>query len=150
MLCKFEEPGSSHKSSISTDGLISKCQQRVKPSLDQFARLQLQPKDLPLDVENDIRSRILANHRMPAYRHRALTRIRAIVGLGPGGEHSCTAHLTEDLLPRAIVHSAVANFKPLLPPPLLSGTTPNRCHPANLASLSHCMPHVAHCDHILL
>ena len=59
-----------------------------------------------------------------------------MVGLGPGGEHSCTAHLTKDLLPRAIVHSAVANFKPLLPPSPPSGTAPNRSYSAETGILT--------------
>ena len=58
-----------------------------------------------------------------------------MVGLGPGGEHSSTAHLTEDLLPRAIVHSAVANFKPLLPPLPPNETAPNRYHGADTLNI---------------
>ena len=87
---------------------------------------QLRPKDLPPGVENDVRSRLLANHRMPAYRHRALTRIRALTGLGPGGELSRTAHLTEELLPRSLVYSATAKFYPMQPPPAANATAQNR------------------------
>lgn len=76
--------------------------------------------------DSDVRSRLLANHRMPAYRHRALTRLQAEEGLEAGGEHSRTAHLTEDLLAPAAVHSAVAQFHPLAPPLSPSSATQGR------------------------
>jgi hypothetical protein len=78
--------------------------------------LQLKPEEVAPGLQNDVRSRLLANHRMPAYRLRALTHIRAIPGL-VGGQDSCTAYLVQDLLPRPVIHQAVASLHPLPPPP---------------------------------
>lgn len=88
--------------------------------------MQVKPRDGSLSVQKDVRSRLLANHRMPAYRARAVARIKAGTGLEAGGEHSRTAHLTEDLLPRAVVYSAVAQFFPLPPPQTPASANQNR------------------------
>ena len=72
--------------------------------------------DLPAPFPtNDVRSRLLANHRMPAYRLRALAHCRATPDMPAPHPGSSSAYLSEEVLPRVVLHRAVADLQPLAP-----------------------------------
>lgn len=75
----------------------------------------------------DLRSRILANHRLPAYRVRAWAHCKAAAGPDELRHEDAATSLIEDLLPRIDVRTATADFPPM-PPLEGNGATTNRCH----------------------